>query len=55
VTTRSRSGTWECESCGRLEDERAIDEQVGYWLCRSCHGQNSDKELMEIMQLREEI
>jgi len=38
-----------CELCGKHEDERNIQEQMGYTICNSCNGLYSDEELEERM------
>jgi len=43
-------GKWTCQLCNKLEDERAIQEQCGFNLCRSCYGEYSDEELCEKME-----
>ena len=39
-----------CELCGKREDERNIQEQVGFYLCLSCDCKHSDNELLTIME-----
>ena len=34
-----------CELCGKREDERNIQEQMGYTICNSCDGLFSDEEI----------
>ena len=41
------NGKWSCQLCGKREDERAIQEQCGFNLCRSCYGEYSDEELKD--------
>tara|TARA_R100000656_G_scaffold14292_1_gene14273 strand:+ start:203 stop:658 length:456 start_codon:yes stop_codon:yes gene_type:complete len=41
------NGKWSCQLCGYREDERAIQEQCGFNLCRSCYGEYSDEELKD--------
>ena len=36
-----------CELCGKREDERNIQEQMGYTICNSCDGLYSDEELQD--------
>ena len=43
-------GKWTCQLCNKLEDERAIQEQCGYFLCLSCDGKYTDEELCEEME-----
>lgn len=46
----------QCELCLREEDERAIQYQDGFFLCRNCYGLHDDDELKERMWSRfEEI
>ena len=40
----------DCQLCGKREDERNIQEQVGYYLCLFCSDMHSDKELLDIME-----
>ena len=37
----------QCNLCGKIVDERAIQEQCGFSLCISCDGKYSDEELSE--------
>ena len=55
-----RNGKWECNLCGKWEDERAIQEQIeNVWLCLSCVDLYDDQELYEkiteIVDGRDEI
>jgi len=36
-----------CQLCGKHEDERNIQEQMGYTICNSCDGLYSDEEIEE--------
>ena len=38
-----------CQLCGKREDERNIQEQMGYTICNSCDGLYSDEELEEFV------
>ena len=38
-----------CELCGKHEDERNIQEQMGYTICLGCDGLHSDEEIQELM------
>ena len=40
----------DCELCGKHEDERNIQEQVGYYLCLSCSDIHSDSELENLVE-----
>jgi hypothetical protein len=40
-----------CQLCGKHEDERNIQEQMGYTICLGCDGLYSDEELMNINKL----
>jgi hypothetical protein len=43
-----RNGKWECNLCGKWEDERAIQEQIeNVWLCLSCVDLYDDQELYD--------
>ena len=37
----------QCNLCGKIVDERAMQEQCGLSLCISCDGKYSDEELSE--------
>ncbi len=39
-----------CQLCGKHEDERNIQEQMGYAICLGCDGLYSDEELEERMK-----
>jgi hypothetical protein len=39
-----------CQLCGKHEDERNIQEQMGYTICLGCDGLYSDEELEERMK-----
>jgi len=39
-----------CQLCGKREDERNTQEQMGYTICLSCDGLYSDEELQEKME-----
>ena len=39
-----------CELCGKHEDERNTQEQMGYTICLGCDGLYSDEELEERME-----
>ena len=34
-----------CELCNKLEDERSLQEQAGFYICLSCDGMYDDEEL----------
>jgi hypothetical protein len=38
-----------CQLCGKHEDERNIQEQMGYTICLGCDGLYSDEELEEFV------
>ena len=38
-----------CQLCGKREDERNIQEQMGYTICNSCNGLYSDEEIKLMM------
>jgi len=44
----------QCELCLREEDERAIQDQDGFFLCRNCYGLHDDDELKERMENRDD-
>ena len=37
----------QCNLCGKIVDERAMQEQCGLSLCISCDGKYSDEELLD--------
>ena len=39
-----------CQLCGKHEDERNIQEQMGYTICLRCDGLYSDEELQDKME-----
>ena len=38
-----------CELCGKREDERNTQQQMGYTICLGCDGLHSDEEIQELM------
>ena len=34
-----------CELCNKLQDERSLQEQAGFYICLSCDGMYDDEEL----------
>ena len=40
-----------CQLCGKHEDERNIQEQMGYTICLGCDGLYSDEELQDKMEV----
>jgi hypothetical protein len=38
-----------CQLCGKHEDERNTQEQMGYTICLRCDGLYSDEELEEFV------
>jgi hypothetical protein len=39
-----------CQLCGKHEDERNTQEQMGYTICLRCDGLYSDEELQDKME-----
>jgi CRISPR/Cas system-associated protein Cas10 (large subunit of type III CRISPR-Cas system) len=39
-----------CQLCGKHEDERNTQEQMGYTICSRCDGLYSDEELQDKME-----
>ncbi len=44
-----------CELCGKREDERNIQEQMGHTICNSCDGLYSDEEIKKYFSKRKKI
>jgi len=44
----------QCNLCGKIVDERAMQEQCGLSLCISCDGKYSDEELFDMLEITEE-
>jgi hypothetical protein len=40
----------QCQLCNRKVDERATQEQAGYYLCLSCDCKYTDNELIQLME-----
>ena len=49
------NGKSECVLCGKLEDERNIQEQIGKPICNSCNGKYTDDEMRDELDYQNKL